>query len=62
MQQGVTALTEDGFPTAVLWVHPGNERACGFYEARGWELEEAERIQEVWGIMVPEVRYRRPLP
>ena len=62
LDAGIAALTEEGFTTAVLWVHPGNERACCFYEARSWSVEDAERTQELFGVTVPEVRYRRPLP
>lgn len=62
LEAGTRALAEEGFTTAVLWVHPGNQRACGFYQARGWHPEGAERTQEVLGVTVPEIRYRRSLP
>lgn len=65
---GLALLTEaerrllgSGFPSAVLWVHPDNARARGFYERLGWRCEEASRTQEVHGVEVPEVRYRREL-
>ena len=56
MDAGVAALIEEGFTTAVLWIHPGNGRARRFYEARGWIVENDERTQEVFGVTVPEVR------
>jgi len=58
---GVDALLEDGFETAVLWVHPGNERARSFYEAHGWAADGAERTEELYDIFVPEIRYRASL-
>ncbi len=54
-------LSESGFPAAVLWVHPDNERARGFYETLGWEVEGTTRTEEVLGVMVPEIRYLRRL-
>ena len=57
----VDALSEDGFDTAVLWVHSGNDRARSFYESHGWAADGAERTEEVFGIVVPEVRYRTQL-
>ncbi len=44
------------FDSAVLWVHPPNQRARRFYERRGWQTDGTERRQEVLGIEVPEVR------
>jgi ribosomal protein S18 acetylase RimI-like enzyme len=58
---GTERLRDAGFTTAVLWVHPDNARACGFYEAAGWHRDAAKRRQEVLGVEVPEVRYRRSL-
>jgi ribosomal protein S18 acetylase RimI-like enzyme len=56
---GVAALAEAGFAVATLWVHPGNGRARDFYEDAGWVTDGAERMHEVLGVRVPEVRYRR---
>jgi len=58
---GVDALSEDGFETAVLWVHRGNDPARSFYEAHGWAADGAEHTEELFGIVVPEVRYRKSL-
>jgi RimJ/RimL family protein N-acetyltransferase len=48
-----------GFAETVLWVLPANARARRFYEAAGWVADGAERTSEVFGVTVPEVRYRR---
>jgi ribosomal protein S18 acetylase RimI-like enzyme len=61
LEAGTRALADAGFAQAILWVHPGNDRACRFYERAGWEREGTERRQEVLGVEVPEVRYRRSL-
>ncbi len=54
-------LSQLGFDQAVLWVLAGNERAIRFYLADGWRPDELERTQEVWGVRVRELRYRRSL-
>jgi ribosomal protein S18 acetylase RimI-like enzyme len=55
-------LAERGFAEAVLWVFVGNERAERFYRADGWTHDGTRRLDEVWGITVDELRYRRALP
>jgi len=57
----VDALRDANYPEAVLWVHRDNARARGLYERAGWVPDGAARDQEVFGITVPEVRYRLPL-
>jgi ribosomal protein S18 acetylase RimI-like enzyme len=52
-------LARLGFDETVLWVLPANARARRFYEAAGWAPDGAERVDEVLGVTVPEVRYRR---
>ena len=52
----VTALRANGFSSAVLWVHPDNERARRFYAAGGWIDDKIERRREVLEIEVSEVR------
>ena len=61
LDAGVAALAEAGFTEATLSVHPGNRRAREFYERAGWISDGAEREQEIWGVQVPEVRYRLSL-
>jgi hypothetical protein len=40
---------------------PGNARARRFYEAGGWSVEGSERVFDLLGVAVPEMRYRRRL-
>ena len=54
-------LTELGHHTAVLWVVPGNARARGLYESERWETDGGAREFELYGVIVPEVRYRHSL-
>jgi GNAT superfamily N-acetyltransferase len=55
-------LATRGFTQAVLWLLAGNERAAAFYTADGWRPDGADRQDEIWGVTVDEVRYRRALP
>lgn len=55
------ALVDLGYAEAVLWVVPGNTRARRFYERHGWGSDGVERVATVFGVTVPEVRYRRRL-
>lgn len=55
-------LATDGFAEAVLWVLVGNHRAEHFYRLDGWRPDGQRRTDEVHGITVDELRYRRPLP
>jgi ribosomal protein S18 acetylase RimI-like enzyme len=50
-----------GFDEAVLWVLVGNDRAPRFYEAGGWRADGARRHEEVRGVQLGELRYRRVL-
>ena len=52
-------LARLGFGETVLWVLTGNARARRFYEIAGWVVDGTERTSEVFGVTVPEVRYRR---
>lgn len=53
-------LTDLGHERAILWVAPGNARARWLYDSEGWRVDGAARQFELYGISVPEVRYRRP--
>ncbi|CAN5753214.1 GNAT family N-acetyltransferase [soil metagenome] len=53
-------LLAHGYAEATLWVLADNQRACRFYERRGWRLD-GERMDNIGGIEVREVRYRRTL-
>jgi len=54
-------LAGEGFDHGVLWVLVGNDRAQRFYQAHGWAADGSRRMDDVWGISVDEVRYRREL-
>ena len=54
-------LRERGYVEAVLWVVPDNQRARRLYESEGWSDDDVGRDDEVFGVVVPEMRYRRRL-
>jgi GNAT superfamily N-acetyltransferase len=62
MSEARAACEADGFTEAVLWVLVGNERGERFYRADGWVTDGGRRREEIWGVEVDEVRYRRRLP
>jgi RimJ/RimL family protein N-acetyltransferase len=53
-----SALCDDGFGQAVLWVEPANARARAVYERAGWSPDGGARRETVMGATVDEVRYR----
>lgn len=53
----VTALESPGRLAITLWVFEGNERARNFYQAGGFDLDGASRIEAEFG--APEVKLRR---
>lgn len=55
-------LSERGFAEAILWVLVGNKQAESFHRADGWAPDGARRDDEVWGVTVDELLYRRALP
>jgi GNAT superfamily N-acetyltransferase len=54
-------LADGGFGQAILWVLEGNERGRSFYQTRGWRPDGALKIEEIGGIQVTELRYRKQL-
>lgn len=54
-------LVDRGFSMAILWVLVGNTRARKVYSMDGWFSDGSSRVEEVWGVMADEVRYRRIL-
>jgi GNAT superfamily N-acetyltransferase len=54
-------LTALGYVEAVLWVVPDNERARRLYESEGWSDDDLRRDDEVFGVVVSQMRYRRLL-
>ncbi len=58
LDTGLGALSDQGFPEAVLWVLEGNERAIRFYESGGWTLDGGRKTAALGGILATELRYR----
>jgi ribosomal protein S18 acetylase RimI-like enzyme len=46
----------------VLWVLVGNDRAQRFYDIDGWVPDGRRRTEEIWGVRVDEICFRRHLP
>jgi len=61
MAAATTALIEDQFTEATLWVLEGNERARRFYQAGGWSADGTSKDDTVRGFVLHEVRYRLAL-
>jgi GNAT superfamily N-acetyltransferase len=55
-------LLGEGFGEACLWVLAGNVSAERFYRADGWSADGTGRQEELGGVTVEELRYRRRLP
>lgn len=47
--------------SAILWVLESNQRARRFYEREGWSHDGARGVEEIAGVEVDVVRYRRAL-
>jgi GNAT superfamily N-acetyltransferase len=62
MENARSRLAGLGFTEALLWVLTGNDRAERFYRAGGWLPDGGRREEDVWGIRVSNIRYRRLLP
>jgi GNAT superfamily N-acetyltransferase len=60
IERAEVSLRESGFPTALLWVLEGNERAERFYRAAGWDRD-GEKEDDFQGATVTELRYRKTL-
>jgi len=54
-------LAAGGFGQAVLWVLEGNERGRSFYQTQGWSPDGALKIEEIGGVQVTELRYRKQI-
>lgn len=61
LQQVTLALAEMGFEEAVLWVVPENVRARALYESDGWRADGGRSTEEVLGVTVTDIRYRKSL-
>ena len=62
MAEARQRLSESGYADGVLWVLVGNDRAQRFYRADGWRPDGQHRSEEVWKVVVDEIRYTRHLP
>jgi GNAT superfamily N-acetyltransferase len=50
-------LAGAGFAEAHLWVLDGNARAERFYRRDGWAPDGSRRPEELWGVIVHELRF-----
>lgn len=55
------ALIALGYDEAVLWVVPENERARSLYESDGWSADGGVSTEDILGVTVTDIRYRKPL-
>jgi GNAT superfamily N-acetyltransferase len=55
------SLRASGFTEALLWMLDGDERAERFYRAAGWTRDGGRKTEELHGVELAEVRYRKPL-
>lgn len=60
IEQSELSLRASGFPSALLWVLDGNERAERFYRSAGWRRD-GEKEDVFQGADVVELRYRKQL-
>ena len=61
LRRATDELAEAGYAEAVLWVVPQNQRARHLYESEGWIDNNVKRDDEILGVVVPEMLYRRLL-
>jgi ribosomal protein S18 acetylase RimI-like enzyme len=52
-------LQRRGFGEAVLWVLEENPRARRFYERQRWFADGGRKVDEIGGVELAEIRYRR---
>jgi len=62
LRDATAELAGLGHREAVLWVVPQNDRARRLYESEQWRDDDVRRDDEVFGVVVPEMRYWRSLP
>lgn len=61
IEAGEGWLRAHGFEAAILWVLTANDQARRFYEAVGWARDGATKIEDLYGALLPHVRYGVPL-
>ena len=62
MVKSLDWMRGDGFSAAMLWVLDTNTIGRNFYEGGGWRLDTATKMDEQFGEVLHEVRYRIGLP
>ena len=61
LQAATAELATWGFNDLVLWVLPENQRAHALYESEGWAADGITKDDEILGVRVTDMRYRRTL-
>ncbi len=61
LSAALDVVTEQGHSQAHLWVLQDNPRARTFYERAGFTVDGTTKDIDLFGVTLPEVRYRRPL-
>ena len=61
LRQVTDELVAMGYSEAVLWVVPENARARALYESEGWSADGSSAVEEILGVTVTDIRYRKPL-
>src|SRR5256885_1982816 len=61
MRAALASMRAANFSEATLWVLDGNTHARSFYVANGWTADGADKVDEIGGAEIREVRYRRAL-
>ena len=61
MERAEEELRARGYESAILYVLDDNPRARRFYERQGWELDGATKSDDLLGVPITTVRYRRTL-
>ena len=59
LQAGEDALRAQGFGEVYLWVLAENQRARHFYKKEGYTLIRESMMQDIGGVMLKEVQYRK---
>jgi ribosomal protein S18 acetylase RimI-like enzyme len=61
LRHATAALVAEGYAEAVLWVVPQNDRARSLYESEGWVADDGVHTEEILGVTVTDIRYRKVL-
>jgi ribosomal protein S18 acetylase RimI-like enzyme len=61
LRRATDELVTLGYEEAVLWVVPANARARALYESEGWTADGGIATEEIQGVTVTDIRYRKSL-